>query len=125
MLESLFPPQQEQLRPLRGREVCVIMNDGARHTGILTSCGKSSLVLNGLAVNWNSAPAAKAVPGRKRSQRPIGRKRKANVQSGASPAIEGDGEAFFWGDLSMAPSTEYTSSRIVLPLRTVEAVLLL
>lgn len=123
MLESLFPPQQEQLRPLRGREVCVIMNDGVRHTGILTSCGKSSIVLNGLIVNRKSSPDVKAIPGRKRSRRPIGRNREANVQSDSS--VKGKEAASYWGGLSMAPNTEYTSSKIVLPLGTVEAVLLL
>ncbi|KIL36260.1 hypothetical protein SD71_08840 [Cohnella kolymensis] len=124
MLESIFPPQQEHLRPLRGRAVSVMMNDGARHTGILTSCSKTSIVLNGSTVNQKSNPAFKAASGKKRSRRLIGTKRQADVQSGASEVGERE-DASFWGGPGMAGGSEPTGSRIVLPLESVEAVLLL
>lgn len=125
MFESVFTPDEEQLRPLRGRGVCVMMNDGTRHFGILTSCGRSSIVLNGDAVYSNSNPAGKNTARNKRSRRPTACSRKANIKSGSVTEREHAAESAYWGGLSMGSSSEFAEKKVVLPVSKVEAVLLL
>lgn len=122
VLDSLFPPDEAQLRPLRGRVVSVLMKDGARHTGILTSCGKSSIVLNG---NAATGPAGRTSASSKRSRRSPERNRKASVKAGPSAERELAAESAMWGALSFGPGSDLTAARVVLPVRAVEAVLLL
>jgi hypothetical protein len=64
MLDSIFTTDEMSLRPLCGRTVYIIMNDESRYTGILASCGQSSITLNGEG---------------ERSLRPVKRTRKVKI----------------------------------------------
>jgi small nuclear ribonucleoprotein (snRNP)-like protein len=103
------PVDEETLQPLRGRAVCIILEDGTEFTGILTSCGPKTLVLNG-----------------ERTQRP-GRKRKARVTTdNASLADNAMPEASsYWGALGLRPPIERSNVKAVIPLAQIRSVLLI
>jgi hypothetical protein len=46
-MEPLYPLTEERIRPFCGNIVCVLMQDGTRHVGVLSSCGKGRVILNG------------------------------------------------------------------------------
>ncbi|TFE19521.1 hypothetical protein [Cohnella luojiensis] len=100
---------ENSLRPLYGRAVCVIMDDETRYTGILTSCGPSSLVLNG-----------------ERTRRPVKRSRKSKIKAEVSTTQQEEQTASassaYWGTLSLGPSMEVSTVKAVLPLAPVKAV---
>jgi hypothetical protein len=110
MFDSMFSADEESLRPLYGRAVCVIMNDETRYTGILTSCGPTSIVLNG-----------------ERSGRPVNRSRKAKVQSEEKTLI-GDQQnttSAYWGTLNFGPSMELNTAKSVIPISPIRGVILI
>jgi hypothetical protein len=110
MFDSMFKADEQSLLPLRGRAVCVVMNDETRYTGILTSCGPTSIVLNG-----------------ERSQRPAKRTRKAKIQT-EEKMIVGDQQnvsSAYWGTLSIGPSMELNTAKAVIPLSPIRAVIVL
>jgi hypothetical protein len=110
MFDSMFEADEQSLLPLRGRAVCVIMNDETRYTGILTSCGPTSIVLNG-----------------ERTQRPVKRTRNLKIQTGEK-MIAGDQQnatSAYWGTLSLGPSMELNTAKAVIPLSPIRAVILL
>jgi small nuclear ribonucleoprotein (snRNP)-like protein len=112
MLDTIFSANEQSLRPLCGRTVYVIMNDETRYTGILTSCGQSSITLNGK---------------RERSRRPVKRTRKAKIQAGENidkPEKQTSTSAY-WGNLSFDPPIELSNKRTVIPLAPIKAVILL
>jgi hypothetical protein len=45
-MEPIFPLHEEVVNRYCGYPVCVVMNDGSRHVGILSSCGSGKLLLN-------------------------------------------------------------------------------
>ncbi|KRE48812.1 hypothetical protein [Paenibacillus sp. Soil522] len=45
-MEPIFPLDEEVVNRYCGYPVCVVMNDGRRHVGILSSCGGGKLLLN-------------------------------------------------------------------------------
>lgn len=45
-MEPIFPLHEEVVNRYCGYPVCVVMNDGRRHVGILSSCGGGKLLLN-------------------------------------------------------------------------------
>ncbi len=110
MLDSEFDVNEQSLRPLCGRAVCVIMNDETRYTGILTSCSPSSIVLNG-----------------ERTLRPAKRARKAKVQAGknATPEQQQNVTSAYWGMLSLEPSVQINNAKAVIPLSPIKTVILL
>ncbi|CAM4380761.1 hypothetical protein L1N85_23235 [Paenibacillus alkaliterrae] len=45
-MEQIYPMQEDVVNQYCGLPVCVIMNDGSRHVGILSSCKSGKLLLN-------------------------------------------------------------------------------
>ncbi|MDQ8738166.1 hypothetical protein [Paenibacillus sp. LHD-38] len=45
-MEPIFPLHEEVVSRYCGYPVCVVMNDGSRHVGILSSCGGGKVLLN-------------------------------------------------------------------------------
>lgn len=111
-MESEFVFDEKSLRPLVGRPVCVVLDDETRHTGILTSCGPASIVLNG-----------------ERTARPANRTRKTRVKGEASTSSVQDEElapsTSYWGAMSLGPPLKVNKVKAVIPLAPVRAVLLL
>ncbi|OXS54003.1 hypothetical protein B1A99_27600 [Cohnella sp. CIP 111063] len=108
MFDDDYSVDEYSLRPLYGRAVCVVTYDDARHTGVLTSCGTSTLVLNG-----------------ERTARPVkrGRKSKQHVEISASEYEEPiDSEPAYWGKMGLEPPMEINSSKSVISLARVKAV---
>ncbi|WP_027094692.1 hypothetical protein [Cohnella thermotolerans] len=129
MLEPNVPIDEEHLLPFKGLPVCVVMNDGTRHFGLLTGCSKGKVVLNGdLEDDPFNAPPANSVrkPARRRARKGGAKRapRKANVRSdSAGQAAENVGAPLNeWGSLGLAP---VAGPSIVLPMEPIEAVLLL
>lgn len=109
-MDSMFPIDEESLRPLFGRAVCVIMNDETRHTGILTACGPSSIVLNG-----------------ERTGRPVKRDRKSKLKADISMMQQEEQlpSSAYWGALSLGPAMEVSTVKAVIPLAPVKAVIVI
>lgn len=42
----LYPLHEEVVKHYCGYPVCIIMNDGSRHVGILSACGSGNVMLN-------------------------------------------------------------------------------
>ncbi|MFB9277068.1 hypothetical protein [Cohnella cellulosilytica] len=108
MFDEDHEVDEYSLRPLFGRPVCVITHDDARHTGILTSCGASTLVLNG-----------------ERTARPVKRGRKSKLRAEISASEEEDTEAsepVYWGKMGLEPPMEISLSKTILSLGRVKAV---
>lgn len=111
-MDFVYSFDENSLRPLYGRAVCVIMDDETRHTGILTSCGPSSIVLNG-----------------ERTHRPVKRSRKSKIKAEVSTTKQEEPSApastAYWGALSFGPALEVSTVKAVLPLAPVKAVFVL
>ncbi len=118
MLDPVFAINENSLRPLFGKAVCVILNDETRHTGILTSCDPSSIILNG--------DRKERAEIKERSQRPVERSRKSKLQADVSTIKQDDqvppGSAF-WGTLSISPAMDVSKTKAVIPLAPIRAVL--
>lgn len=46
-MEQIYPLHEDVVQQLCGYPVCVVMRDGSRHVGILSSCNGGRLWLNG------------------------------------------------------------------------------
>ncbi|QMV41009.1 hypothetical protein [Cohnella cholangitidis] len=110
MLDSDYSYDEHSLQPLLGRAICVILNDGTRHTGILTSCNSSALVLNG-----------------ERSGRPVKRNRKSKAQAEVSTVREEEHppSSAYWGPLSFGPAMEVSKAKTLIALAPVREVFLI
>ncbi|QJD84267.1 hypothetical protein [Cohnella herbarum] len=104
---------ESALQPLIGRAVFVILVDGTRHTGILTSCSPTALVLNG-----------------ERTARPVNRKRKSKskLQAEVSTLNEDEQPAFpassaYWGNLGISPAIEISPIKAVIPLYPIREII--
>ncbi|WP_419871783.1 hypothetical protein [Candidatus Pristimantibacillus sp. PTI5] len=70
-MEPIFPLHEEVVNRYCGYPVCVVMQDGSRHIGILSSCGGGKVLLNaeagGLEANVTQlqAPVSKKKKGGK------------------------------------------------------------
>ncbi|WP_256759703.1 hypothetical protein [Cohnella sp. WQ 127256] len=114
-MDSLFPINEDSLRPLVGRAVYVIMNDDTRHTGVLTSCSSSSIILNG-----------------ERTARPVNRSRKSKMKVDIN-SLELDqrdrdaqpASSAYWGALSLEPAKDISTVKAVIPLAPIRAVILI
>lgn len=135
MLDPRSNVTYEELRQLRGLPVCVIMNDGSRHIGLLTGCSKTKIVLNGDPDDEASAPAlagragAKGRAGRGGKKKPA-RKSATRPQDSLS-AGEPDGpfpDAGGWNPLALGPlepagqMAPAFGPRVELPVGPIEAV---
>lgn len=107
MLDPELYTDEQTLRPLYGRAVCVILNDDTRYTGILTSCGPSSIVLNG-----------------ERTNRPVNRMRKVKIQAEEDNASlkQQPSSTSYWGALSLGPPIECSTVKAVIPLAPIRSV---
>jgi small nuclear ribonucleoprotein (snRNP)-like protein len=107
MLNTVFNADEQTLRPLCGRAVCVILNDDTRYTGILTSCGPSSIVLNG-----------------ERTNRPVYRTRKAKIQAEENKTSTQKKASLssYWGTLSLSPPIECSTIKAIIPMVPIRAV---
>lgn len=126
-----MPVDEEHLLSLRGLPVCVVMNDGARHYGLLTGCAHGKVVLNGeldedlselapsRARKRRKAVAAHTRQTGKRSRRKAGIKSDNRTVGAESSGAASDG----WGALELSPPM--IGPRVVLPLKPIEAVLVM
>lgn len=57
-MEPIYPLREDVVHQFCGMPVCVIMQDGTRHVGILSSCKSGKLTLNGDAAGSNGSEAA-------------------------------------------------------------------
>ncbi|WP_181438891.1 hypothetical protein [Paenibacillus sambharensis] len=46
-MQPIYPLTEERIRGFCGNLVCVVMQDGTRHVGVLSTCGGGKLTLNG------------------------------------------------------------------------------
>lgn len=107
-MDSSYNFDENSIRPLIGRAVCVILEDGTRHTGILTSCGPNALVLNG-----------------ERTGRPVDRKRKSKLQAEISTLPEEDppADSAYWGKLGFGPAMDVSMVKAVIPMYPIRDVI--
>ncbi|MFC5469984.1 hypothetical protein ACFPPD_14715 [Cohnella suwonensis] len=107
-MESMRDINEKTLLPLFGRPVCVVLEDDTRHTGILTSCGPSSLELNG-----------------ERSSRPTVRSRKSKIKALEipEPHEEIPQSHSYWGSMSLGPALPIGTEKTVIPLAPVRTVI--
>ncbi|CAM3841425.1 hypothetical protein COLU111180_10465 [Cohnella lubricantis] len=130
------PVTEEQLRELQGLPVCIVMNDGARHFGFLTGCSKGKVVLNGSEDDLAAESPQQVRPGRKRGRKRSGRGagRRLAKTSGGKPKTGGEGTieepmllagADGWGYIGLGPPVPLFGPRVVLPIKPIDAVLLL
>lgn len=61
-MERIFPLQEDVVHQYCGLPVCVVMNDGTRHVGILSSCQGGRMLLNADAGGGAEAMLAKVQP---------------------------------------------------------------
>ncbi|MNZ59228.1 hypothetical protein D3C78_772590 [compost metagenome] len=54
-MNQMFPLREDTIQPFCGMPVCVIMHDGSRHVGILSSCKDGKVMLN---AHMNREPQA-------------------------------------------------------------------
>jgi len=86
-MEPIFPLTEEHLDRFRGQLVCVVMQDGTRHVGILSRCRNGRLVLNDDA--GGDGPDLHADAGGKRRSRrqSVSRKRSGKPAGAAQPDV--------------------------------------
>ncbi|MFK4302509.1 hypothetical protein ABH892_002613 [Paenibacillus sp. RC254] len=51
----IYPVNEANVAPHRGRLVCAVLHDGTRHVGILSGCGKGKLMLNGYPSSFSNS----------------------------------------------------------------------
>jgi hypothetical protein len=107
MFDPVFIADKQSLLPLCGRAVCIILHDDTRYTGILTSCGPSSIVLHG-----------------ERTNRPVNRTRKVKIQAeeGKISLQDHTSPTAYWGTLCLGPPIEYSTVKAVIPFAQIRAV---
>ncbi|RIE02685.1 hypothetical protein D3H35_18670 [Cohnella faecalis] len=123
---------EENLRQLYGREIVIILKDGTRHFGVLTSCGKSAVVLNGDKEEAAELAAISALDKRKaaqRSRRISRRTRTASADhSESSESSSGSNERPYWGPMGLdgiRASGPDVPSKVVIPLEPIDTVIVL
>ena len=84
-MEPIYPLTEEHLNQFRGQLVCVVMQDGTRHVGILSRCRGGRLVLNEDA-GGEHGDVAGHEPEAEGSRRP--RKRSGSRKSGKKADAE-------------------------------------
>jgi len=99
-LEPIYPLNEERIRPFCGNLVCVLMKDGTRHVGVLSSCGKGRIILNGELEGAGAGPGGKLHlkerrPREKRSAS-VSRKRGSKGKK-AAPTAETQAYPFGYG----------------------------
>ncbi|WP_028612213.1 hypothetical protein [Paenibacillus harenae] len=61
-MEPIYPLREDVIHQFCGMPVCVIMNDGTRHVGILSSCRNGKVLLNAETSGGAEAVLAKVQP---------------------------------------------------------------
>lgn len=90
-MEPIYPLSEENLNQFTGQLVCVVMQDGTRHVGVLSRCGKGRLLLNDGAAEEGALELEQAETGSKKSAGKRGSRRKNN---GKSTSSHQPGEAY-------------------------------
>lgn len=123
MFGLILEPEEKQLLPFCGMPVCLLMKDGSRKIGQLTSCGSGRLVLNGVSAGGGNATVSRKTAAR-RTSRKRARKPREDFDIPMPPAAEE------WNGLSIAPpgpdpGFAPSPQRENVPLRSVESILIL
>lgn len=85
-MERIFPLNEEVVNQFCGYPVCVVMNDGTRHVGILSSCGGGKVQLNAGA-GGTEASVTQAQPQVSKKKKGVkGKTEGAHKSSGQSAA---------------------------------------
>jgi len=111
MFEDDYLIDEYALKQLSGRAVCVLTHDDVRHTGILTSCGSSSIVLNG---ERTARPA----------KRGRGSKQKAEISASETEEYASPSPSY-WGNMGLEPpsgGSGISSSKAVISMGQIRAV---
>ncbi|CAM4489386.1 hypothetical protein [Paenibacillus tarimensis] len=90
-MQPIYPLTEERVRGFCGNLVCVVMQDGTRHVGFLSTCQGGKLTLNG-----DAAPAVQGKPSgtrRKSSRlssqasRTAGKKKRSGKKAGSAQTL--------------------------------------
>jgi hypothetical protein len=81
-MEQIYPLHEEVVNRFCGYPVGVIMKDGSRHVGILSSCGNGKLQLNAEAGGIEASVAQEQPPVSKKKKGGKGKKEEAHKSSG-------------------------------------------
>lgn len=84
-MEPIFPLTEEHLDRFRGQLVCVVMQDGTRHVGILSRCRGGRIVLNEEAGDYGDVAGHQAEDGEKRRSRRQGGRKRGRKANAAQP----------------------------------------
>jgi hypothetical protein len=133
MFGLMLDPDEKQLLPYKGRQVCLLMKDGSRKIGKLTGCVSGRLILNGEAQDAAGATLSRKTTARRQDRR---RRKPQNTSAPQVPqqdAIWGDFSGGFpegfSDDFSLAPlgmDPMFASNpKEKVPLNTVESILIL
>lgn len=83
-MEQVYPLHEEVVSRYCGLPVCVVMNDGTRHVGILSSCQNGQVCLNGDASS-KSGPEATLM----KAQPSVSKKKKGGKGNKATEHLSG------------------------------------
>ncbi|WP_276358345.1 hypothetical protein [Cohnella caldifontis] len=121
MFGLMLEPVEKAILPYCGRAVMVLMKDGSRKIGQLTSCSSGRLVLNGEEESGEEAFVSRKARIRRTSRR---RTRKSRIDPAPQPAESWDGLSL--APLGPEPPSPYPMfPRESVPLKAVESILLL
>lgn len=93
-MEPIYPLTEEHLDRYRGQLVCVVMQDGTRHVGVLSRCRGGRLVLNDDEAYPEGDGLQAEAAGRRSGRRRTRRKRTPRLQQGSAVS---DADAFAAG----------------------------
>lgn len=125
MFECRVEPVEKQLLPYCGMPVCLLMKDGRRIVGRMTSCRKGALILNGDGRSESAAAASSRSTAGRRAKRTRIQSRNRKPQTTANvPYVPVEPLAPF-GSLSLGPLAWETAKSNQVPLRAIESVLIL
>jgi hypothetical protein len=122
MFGLILEPEEKKLLPFRGMPVCLLMKDGSRKIGLLTSCGSGRLVLNGEFGNNGEVTVS-----RKTAARRTNRKRGRKPQESAEPLqlhAEGDRDGLPFAQIGPEPMFS-SMPRENVPLKSVDSIVVL
>ncbi|MBW5449429.1 hypothetical protein GE107_25715 [Cohnella sp. CFH 77786] len=124
MFELRLDPDEKQLHPYKGHQVCLLMKDGTRKIGQLTACISGKVILNGGADDpieatiSRKAAATRRGAGRRRARKPLD-----------PPAPHQPQQEQEWDDFSFAPigleRPLASLPRESVPLKKVDSILVL
>lgn len=96
-MEPIYPLTEEHLDRFRGQLVCVVMQDGTRHVGVLSRCRGGRLVLNGDAGGDGDGAAQVEASGKRRSRRRSESRKRGGKTAGEAAYAAGFGSGGWAG----------------------------